>query len=95
MALYSFRTDDGEEVERMFPMGECPKEIALDDGRIAKRVFGVPNVSMFGGGHASGDGAARLNADKKAGGGRKENAGQLAERQGQIGYGHFSIINQP
>lgn len=65
MALYSFQTDDGEEVERRFPMGECPKEIALDDGRIAKRVFGVPNVSMFGGGHASGDGAAKLNADMR------------------------------
>ena len=73
MALYSFRTDDGEEVERMFPMGECPKEIALDDGRIAKRVFGAPNVSMFGGGHASGDGAARLNADMRR---RQEEAGR-------------------
>ena len=73
MALYSFRTDDGEEVERMFPMGECPKEIALDDGRIAKRVFGVPNVSMFGGGHASGDGATRLNADMRR---RQEEAGR-------------------
>ena len=73
MALYSFRTDDGEEVERMFPMGECPKEIALDDGRIATRVFGVPNVSMFGGGHASGDGATRLNADMRR---RQEEAGR-------------------
>ena len=73
MALYSFRTDDGDEVERMFPMGECPKEIALDDGRIAKRVFGVPNVSMFGGGHAPGDGAARLNADMRR---RQEEAGR-------------------
>lgn len=73
MALYSFRTDDGEEVERMFPMGECPKEMTLDDGRIARRVFGVPNVSMFGGGHASGDGAARLNADMRR---RQEEAGR-------------------
>ena len=73
MALYSFQTDDGDEVERTFPMGECPKEIALDDGRIAKRVFGVPNVSMFGGGHASGDGAARLNADMRR---RQEEAGR-------------------
>ena len=73
MALYSFRTDDGDEVERMFPMGACPKEISLDDGRIAKRVFGVPNVSMFGGGHASGDGAARLNADMRR---RQEEAGR-------------------
>ena len=73
MALYSFRTDDGDEVERMFPMGECPREIALDDGRIAKRVFGVPNVSMFGGGHASGDGTARLNADMRR---RQEEAGR-------------------
>lgn len=65
MALYSFWTDDGEEIEHRFPMGECPKEITLDDGRIAKRVFGIPNVSMFGGGHASGDGAIKLNADMR------------------------------
>ena len=73
MALYSFRTDDGDEVERMFPMGECPREIALDDGRIAKRVFGIPNVSMFSGGHVSGDGATKLNADMRR---RQEEAGR-------------------
>ena len=73
MALYSFQTDDGDEVERTFPMGECPKEIALDDGRIAKRVFGIPNVSMFGGGHVSGDGAIKLNADMRR---RQEEAGR-------------------
>ena len=65
MALYSFQTDDGDEVERTFPMGECPKEITLDDGRIAKRVFGIPNVSMFSGGHVSGDGAIKLNTDMR------------------------------
>ena len=65
MVLYSFQTDDGDEVERTFPMGECPKEITLDDGRIAKRVFGIPNVSMFSGGHVSGDGATKLNADMR------------------------------
>lgn len=73
MALYSFQTDDGDEVERTFPMGECPKEITLDDGRIAKRVFGAPYVSMFGGGHASGDGATKLNADMRR---RQEEAGR-------------------
>ena len=73
MALYSFQTDDGDEVERTFPMGECPKEIALDDGRIAKRVFGIPNVSMFSGGHVSGDGATKLNADMRR---RQEEAGR-------------------
>lgn len=65
MIIYSFVTDDGEQIERQYPMGECPKEIALDDGRVAKRLFSC-NVSMFGGGgHASGDAAARLNADMK------------------------------
>ena len=73
MALYSFQTDDGDEVERTFPMGECPKEITLDDGRIAKSVFGIPNVSMFGGGHVSGDGAIKLNADMRR---RQEEAGR-------------------
>lgn len=73
MALYAFQTDDGEEIERRFPMGECPKEITLDDGRIAKRVFSVPSLSMFSDGHASGDGAARLNADMRR---RQEEAGR-------------------
>lgn len=73
MALYSFQTDDGEEVERRFPMGKCPKEIALDDGRIAKRVFCAPDVSMFSGGHAFGDGATKLNADMRR---RQEEAGK-------------------
>lgn len=65
MANYSFVTDDGESIERKYPIGECPKEIILDDGRVAKRVFSC-NFSMFSaGGHTSGDAAAKLNADMK------------------------------
>lgn len=66
MPLYLFKTEDGEVVERMFSMGDCPKKITLDDGRIAKKVFTAPNISMFGrDGHVSGDAARKLNEDMK------------------------------
>ena len=73
MVSYSFETDDGEEVERQFPMGKCPEEITLDDGRTARRVFKSPNISLFSNGHVSGASAARLNADMKK---RQERAGK-------------------
>lgn len=79
MILYSFKTEDGEVVEKRFPMGECPKEITLDDGRTAKRTFGMPYVSMYDThGHVTGDGARKLNSSmrkqqKEAGDRMKDN----------------------
>lgn len=49
MAIYGFKTDNGEELEMSFPMGECPTEVLLPDGRIAKRVFFAPQVKFMGG----------------------------------------------
>lgn len=37
MPTYCFRADDGEIVERQFRMGEAPRCITLDDGRVAIR----------------------------------------------------------
>ena len=37
MPLYCYETADKEVMERMFRMGEAPKQIVLADGRIAKR----------------------------------------------------------
>lgn len=64
---YEFeREDNGEIVERNFPMGECPKFIVCDDGVRANRIFSVPFVQMMGtDGHVTGDGAARLNSDMR------------------------------
>jgi hypothetical protein len=42
-------------------MGECPKEIILKDGRVAKRVY-KSNVSMFSKEGSSGSNASKLNA---------------------------------
>ena len=39
MVIYSFITDNGEEIERSFPMGDCPSVIQLTDGQVAKRTF--------------------------------------------------------
>jgi len=40
MATYCYKTEDGEVVERFFPMKEeIPKLIELPDGRLAKRSF--------------------------------------------------------
>jgi len=36
MALYVFETDDGDVIERAFPMGGCPASVKVD-GKIAKR----------------------------------------------------------
>lgn len=64
---YEFkREDNGEIVERDFPMGKCPKFIVCDDGMEAMRIFSVPFVSIMGtNGHVTGDGAAKLNADMR------------------------------
>jgi len=64
---YEFmREDNGEIIEKNFPMGECPKFINCEDGTRANRIFSVPFVRMMGtDGHVTGDGAARLNADMR------------------------------
>ncbi len=49
MALYGFRTTDGDEIELSFPMGECPSEVRLPDGRVARRIFSSPSISFKGG----------------------------------------------
>jgi len=36
MPVYVFSTDDGEVVERMFPMGGCPRYVRIN-GKVAKR----------------------------------------------------------
>lgn len=65
MAIYEFKTDDGETVLRQFPIGTCPRTVTTDDGREARRVFGC-NVSLFSaGGHLSGDGASRIGAEMR------------------------------
>lgn len=61
MILYGFITDDGETVQEMFPMGQCPKEIVTKDGKIAKRVLGG-KISMFSKQGSAGSNASKLNA---------------------------------
>lgn len=60
--LYSFETEDGEQLSKFFPMGECPNEITLEDGRIAKRTYHC-NVGFFSKKGSSGSNAAKLNAE--------------------------------
>jgi|688.fasta_scaffold185576_4 hypothetical protein len=38
MPLYVFRTDDGEEVTKHFPLEGRPDHIVLADGRTARRI---------------------------------------------------------
>lgn len=70
--LYAFFTEDGEEINRFFPIGQCPNQIVLDDGRIAKRSF-KSNVSMFTKQGSSGSNASKLNNEMKK---RNEEAGK-------------------
>lgn len=41
MPAYCYTTDDGEVVERVYPMGKAPRKIKLRDGRTANRNFAV------------------------------------------------------
>lgn len=65
MAIYGFKTEDGEELDMNFPMGECPSEVALADGRIAKRVFFAPQIKFMGGFVPPSDSARRKNSMTK------------------------------
>lgn len=69
--LYAFQTDDGQIIEKFFSMSECPNEIVLDDGRIAKKQYGG-KVSMFSKQGSSGSNASKLNAEMRK---RNEEAG--------------------
>lgn len=70
--LYSFQTQDGQIVERFFSMNECPNEIILDDGRVAKKNYGG-KVTMFSKEGSSGSNASKLNAQMRK---RNEQAGK-------------------
>lgn len=70
--LYAFQTEQGEIVNQFFPMGQCPNEITLEDGRKAKRVY-LSNVSMFSKEGSSGSNASKLNAEMRK---RNEEAGK-------------------
>jgi hypothetical protein len=37
MPTYCYRTEDGEIIDRVFPRGEAPGEVRLEDGRMAVR----------------------------------------------------------
>jgi len=50
MPTYCFRTDDGEIVERPFRMGESPRRIRLDDGRVATRDIQAEHLPRRAGG---------------------------------------------
>ena len=50
MILYSFKIQDTEEIiSKWYPMGECPTQIVLQDGRKAFRHYGFANISYGGG----------------------------------------------
>ena len=39
---YEFETPNGMVVEKDFPMGQCPKEITMEDGTVAQRIWSLP-----------------------------------------------------
>ena len=41
MPVYCYTTDDGETVEKYFPMMEVQAHVILDDGRMALRDYGA------------------------------------------------------
>lgn len=45
MPLYAFQTAEGDLHQRFFSINDCPKEIILEDGRIAKKIISCPNIA--------------------------------------------------
>lgn len=45
MPLYTFQTAEGDLHQRFFFINDCPKEIILEDGRIAKKIISCPNIA--------------------------------------------------
>lgn len=45
MPIYAFQTEDGCLVQKLYSISECPKEIILEDGRIAKKIITCPNIT--------------------------------------------------
>lgn len=45
MPLYAFETEDGYLVQRIYSISDCPKQIVLDDGRVAKKIISCPNIA--------------------------------------------------
>jgi len=77
MVLYSFKKEDGTEIELFYPMGECPEEVICDDGTKAKRHFQSPNIK-WGKGYLPPSVADKRNRDMKK---RNEEAGiRMRER---------------
>lgn len=77
MPLYCFTTKDGQTVERMFPMGECPEKVRVG-GKVAKRDYQAeskggmlpanwPMVSDMAFGYAPEQMAEVLKHDKESG----------------------------
>lgn len=44
--IYCYQAEDGEVVDRQFPMGEQPKTVRLRDGRVAVRSFQAEGRSI-------------------------------------------------
>lgn len=49
MAFYTFVTEQGQQIIKSFPMGQCPKQIQTQDGKKAKRKLGFGNIQWGSG----------------------------------------------
>ena len=47
--FYTFQREDGKCVDKIFPFGQCPKEIVDDDGVRAVRIFKPFNIAWKAG----------------------------------------------
>lgn len=45
MPLYVFETNDGQRIEKIFSVKDCPKSITLEDGTIAYKIITCPHIA--------------------------------------------------
>ena len=45
MPMYSFKTQNGQIIQKLYSFSQCPKQITLQDGRIAKKILTCPHIA--------------------------------------------------
>lgn len=45
MPIYVFQTENGSQIQKIFSVNDCPNEITLQDGTVAKKIITCPNIT--------------------------------------------------
>lgn len=45
MPVYVFQTEDGTQIQKLYSVSECPKQIILQNGTVAKKIISCPHIA--------------------------------------------------